>query len=222
MKHSVFLIFFIFIISDVFSQNDSLWVTYPGDGFNLPISSDRKIVYQNVYEFNEKTKSSEIYSCIKPSLAEFYNRASIGLNDRNSLFKEYSDNPVIYEDKESGKISLQLSFRSVKHDNEPESIKDGLIIYCKADFIIRENKLKMIIKNINFYFQSTGVAILIGRENSLLKGEFDNFKDKLNESGFLTPSEYLFKRIFTVDFKIRKLFEEVQARIKNCLDEANF
>jgi hypothetical protein len=91
--------------------------------------------------------------------------------------------------------------------NNENSDKDYLIIYDNFH------------KDIDLYYQSKGMALLIGNSMSLFKVNFNGFLGSLVgvtndgsgevpkiENGLLKRPNYDAKRIYTIDYKIRNYF----------------
>lgn len=206
------------------SQTDSLTIASGSFTFKLPIKQDKSIEYEKVYEFNSKYSAKEIFASIKPSLTNFYSNSAIGLNENHSLFKVYGGDPILSEDKDLNRISIQMKFYSLKNVGEPEDIVPNIIVFMKADFIVKENRMKVIIKDINAYYQSNGLAIVAGPAMSLLHLPFDNMKNHMNqETTTYETKNYEAKRIFTVDYKLKRLINNaIYPLIQKHLEASNF
>ena len=206
------------------SQIDSITVTSGNFSIRLPIKTDRSIEYEKIYEFNPKYSTKEIFASIKPSLTNFYSNAAIGLNENHSLFKVYGGDPILSEDKDLNRISIQMKFYSLKNVGEPDDIIPNIIVFMKADFIVKEHRMKVIIKDINAYYQSNGLAIVAGAAMSLLQLPFNNIKNYINaETNTYETKNYEAKRIYTVDYKLRKLINNaIYPLLEKHLEASNF
>ena len=198
------------------SQNnlDSLNIISNDYSFLLPIRDGNNVVYEFITELDSNNTEDEIYNNLKVSLSLMTKGSSVSAN--NSLFSVYSSDPLLYEDKNSKRIIFQINYRTIKKVGEPDFIIEDLLYFFKTDIRVKGNKIKFIIKDIDLYYQSKGMALLIGNSMSLLKVNFNGFLGSIVgftndgsgevpkiENGILERPNYDAKRIYTIDYKIR-------------------
>jgi len=193
---------------------DTLVVNSNDFNFRLPIRDGNNVVYEFILNLDTNYIESEIYENMKATLSLISKNSGISVNSF-PIFKVYANDPLIFEDKNSNRFIYQLSFRTIKKNNEPDGIVNDLIYFLKVDVRVKGNLLKIILKDIDLYFQSMGVAFLFGSQNSLFKVSFNGFNadmvgnvegaDAVIENGIYKTKNYMAKRIFTVDYKIRNV-----------------
>jgi hypothetical protein len=168
---------------------------------------------------------------LKLSLSLMTKGSSVSAN--NSLFSVYSSDPLLYEDKNNKRIIFQINYKTIKKEGEPDFIIEDLLYFLKTDIRVKGSRVKFIIKDIDLYYQSKGMALLIGNSMSLFKVNFNGFLGSLVgvtndgsgevpkiENGLLKRPNYDAKRIYTIDYKIRNviipfLISEINKNIKD-------
>lgn len=193
---------------------DSLNIISNDFSFLLPIRDGNNVVYEFIEELDSNYTEDEIYNNLKVSLSLMTKSSSVSAN--NSLFSVYSSDPLLYEDKNNKRVIFQCNFRTIKKEGEPDFIIEDLLYFLKTDIRVKGNKLKIIIKDIDLYYQSKGMAMLVGNSMSLFKVNFNGFLGSLVgvtndgsgevpkiENGLLKRPNYDAKRIYTIDYKIK-------------------
>lgn len=211
-----FCIILLFSFQTSYSQisKDTLIVNSNDFNFGLPIRDGNNVVYEFILNLDTNYKESEIYENMKATLSLISKNSGISVNTF-PIFKVYSNDPLLFEDKNSNRFIYQLNFRTIKKNGEPDGIVNDLIYFLKADVRVKGNRIKITFKDIDLYFQSMGVAFLVGTQNSLFKVSFNGFNadmvgnvegaDAIIENGVYKTKNYMAKRIFTVDYKIRNV-----------------
>ncbi len=218
MKYFILLFIALPIIG--FSQKDTLVLKSNDIIVNLPVKENNYVTYEFIQNLDTTLSDEVIYQNLKSTLAVITKQSSVGLN--NPLFKIYTTtDPLIFEDKDSKHFIFQLILRTIKKEDDPDDVVANLIYFSKIDVRIKNHRAKVVIKDIDCYFQSVGAALLVGNANSVFKYSFNGFPDSNNKiiDGVLETNNYMAKRIFTVDFKIKSavlpyIFSEMYKNIK--------
>lgn len=214
MKNFLLAILFFPLIANSQITKDTLIVNSNDFNFGLPIRDGNNVVYEFILSLDSNYTESDIYENMKATLSLISKNSGISVNTF-PIFKIYSNDPLIFEDKSSNRFIYQLNFRTIKKNGEPDGIVNDLIYFLKADVRVKGNRIKITLKDIDLYFQSMGVAFLVGTQNSLFKVSFNGFNadmvgnvegaDAVIENGVYKTKNYMAKRIFTVDYKIRNV-----------------
>ena len=208
-KMKKFLVLTILLPIFAIAQSDTLFMKSDDILIKLPIKENNFVVYEFIH-YTDTTLSDEvIYQNLKSTLSVITKQSSIGLN--NPLFKVYGGEPLLFDDKDSKHFIFQLSFGTIKKEDEPEYIIPDLVYFAKADIRIKNHRIKFVLKDISCYFQSKGAIFLVGAANSVFVYDFNGFpskdnqgKSKINGNVYET-NNYMAKRIFTVDYKIKNV-----------------
>lgn len=217
-----------------FSQTNSDSLNIVSDDFNflLPIRDGNNVTYEFIMNLDSTLTESVIYENIKATLSIISKNSGVGVNTF-PIFKVYGSEPLLFEDKNSNRMIFQLSFRTIRKDGEPDAIINDLFYFIKADIRIKGNRIKFTFKDINLYFQSKGVAFLVGAQNSLFKLSFNGFKadmvgnvegsDAMISNGTYNTKNYMAKRIFTIDYKLRNvILSYLISEMNKSIRDSNF
>ncbi|MEJ7738525.1 MAG: hypothetical protein WKF97_13930 [Chitinophagaceae bacterium] len=202
-------------ISDYATQAaDTSYVRMGKKSVALPTNAD-KVTYETIFNFDSIYTDKQIYENVKMAISRWFVQPSITTN--NHLFKMNNiDRQIISEDPETKTIVANMIFITARQPNEPKDLQNDLIVIFKGKFIVRESRVKMIFDDVNYYFTSTGVALLAGPQNSLFNISLDSFTKsyKLNN--------YTFNRLFTVDYKMKTFGNAVAAEIIKNIKQSSF
>jgi hypothetical protein len=207
MKKFLVLIFILPIFA--IAQSDTLFMKSDDILIKLPIKENNFVIYEFIQNIDTTLSDETIYQNLKSTLSVITKQSSIGLN--NPLFKVYGGDPLLFDDKDSKHLIFQLSFSTIRKDGEPDFIIPNLVYFAKADIRIKNHRIKFVIKDINCYFQSKGAVFLVGAANSVFVYDFNGFPSKDNEGNLkingnvYETNNYMAKRIFTVDYKIKNV-----------------
>lgn len=214
MKNLILLFLMIPILGISQNNSDSLNVVSDDYNFFLPIRDGNNVTYEFVISLDSTLNENTIYENLKASLTVISKNSGIGVNSF-PIFRIYGSEPLLFEDRNTNRMIFQLNFRTLKKEGEPDGIVNDLIYFLKADIRIKGNRIKFTFKDIDMYFQSKGVAFLVGPQNSLFKLSFNGFKadmvgnvegsDAIITDGIYNTKNYMAKRIFTIDYKIRNV-----------------
>jgi hypothetical protein len=231
MKKSILFLLLCPIFGLTQNSYDSLKIVSNDYSFLLPIRDGNNVVYEFIEELDSNYTEDEIYNNLKLSLSLMTKGSSVSAN--NSLFSVYSSDPLLYEDKNNKRIIFQINYKTIKKEGEPDFIIEDLLYFLKTDIRVKGSRVKFIIKDIDLYYQSKGMALLIGNSMSLFKVNFNGFLGSLVgvtndgsgevpkiENGLLKRPNYDAKRIYTIDYKIRNviipfLISEINKNIKD-------
>jgi hypothetical protein len=189
--------------SACFSQVvDTFNFVYYKKALEVPLTDDR-IVYSKIAEFDSSNNADKIYHQIKPAISKFFVSPGVGNQYNMFQFQNIKDQ-VISEDKENRTIFAHLIFKPLRGSLPANSIKEDMVIVCKGRFIVRNNKLKVVISDINIYYNSTAAAILVGTAYSLVTYSLDDLykSRKKKDKKTVTKDSELGKACFTALFKI--------------------
>jgi len=222
--------FFIFIFlfpTFAIAQSDTLFMKSDDILIKLPIKENNFVVYEFIQNIDSTLSDEEIYQNLKSTLSVITKQTSIGLN--NPLFKVYGGEPLLFDDKDSKHFIFQLSFRTIKKDDESDLIIPNLVYFTKADIRIKNHRVKFVLKDIDCYFQSKGAVFLVGAANSVFKYDFNGFPN--NENGenskivnnVYETNNYMAKRIYTVDYKIKNMIiPYIVSEMYKTIKDSNF
>lgn len=192
-----------------YSQKDTLIVQSKQTKVALPVNENYQVIYEFIEKFDSTLSDEVIYQNFKYSLSVITKQASIGLS--NPLFKIYTSNdPLLFEDKDSKHLIFQFMSRTLKNNDDPEDIVPDMIIFSKIDIRVKNHRVRIIFKDIDSYFTSAGLAFVGGTENSLVNIDLNKLavpskgRDELTIiDGVYQTNNYSAKRIFTTDFKLK-------------------
>jgi hypothetical protein len=218
MKKLLFFLAFSFVAHSILAQ-DSLDFKYSDYNLKLPLR-DGQVVYEQVLNFDTIVSSDHIYSKIKDAIAPLFPRPGVGYN--YSFFKLNNvTNQIINEDKENKSITAHLIFKTIKNKNDNE-IKPDVLVVSKARFIVRGNKLKCVISDLNIEYYSMGMAVLAGAGNSLVSFPIENALKK-PKNGTVTAKGEFGKAIYSaLSILENKIFGFIKGRIQSNIQTDNF
>jgi hypothetical protein len=223
MKSLLLILLILPIIS--FSQKDTLAFESNQIQFILPANDNYQVIYEFIEMFDSTLSDEAIYQNFKYSLSVITKQASIGLT--NPLFKAYTSNdPMLFEDKESKHVIFQFMSRTLKNNDDPDEIVPDMVVLSKIDIRVKNHKARMIVKDIDCYFSSAGLAFIGGAENSLVNYDFNKLADPNGQyklkitDGVYQLNNYMAKRLFTIDYKMRNkivpfIISEVRKNIRS-------
>jgi hypothetical protein len=209
------------------AQSDTLFMKSDDILIKLPIKENNYVVYEFIENIDTTLSDETIYQNLKSTLSVITKQTSIGLN--NPIFKVYGGDPLLFDDKDSKHFIFQLSFRTVKKEDESDNIIPNLVYFTKADIRIKNHRIKFVLKDIDCYFQSKGAVFLVGAANSVFKYDFNGFPT--NENGenskivnnVYETNNYMAKRIYTVDYKIKNmLIPFIVSEMYKTIKDSNF
>jgi len=211
------LIFLLVLPAVIYSQ-DFITVHFPDRVFKCP-SEGSSIVYSTVLTFDSTYSTREIFGSIKPVASTLFMRPSVGVK---SIFELSNiSNQIISEDVESKSVVAHLIFKTEEGpDGEPD-IKAGMVVVAKGTFIVKENRMKVIISDIEYYNTSTGLGVLFGAQNSLIKTRIDDLVLKA-ENKEVILNGYIGRRLFTVDLHIKLLPLYIKALAEKNMKQNRF
>lgn len=209
------------------SQSDTLLMKSDDIIVKLPIKENNFVVYEFINNLDTSLSDEIIYQNLKSTLSVITKQTSIGLT--NPLFKVYQGDPLLFEDKESKHLIFQLSFRTLKKEEDPEYIIPDMVYFTKIDIRIKNHRVKFVFKDIDCYFQSKGAAFLAGPSNSLFNYDFNGFPSKENDGGskivdnVYEANNYMAKRVFTVDYKLKSaIVPFILNELNKTIKDSNF
>ena len=226
-KMKKFLVFIFLLPIFAIAQSDTLFMKSDDILIKLPIKENNFVVYEFIQNIDTTLSDETIYQNLKSTLSVITKQSSIGLN--NPLFKVYGGDPLLFDDKDSKHLIFQLSFSTIKKDDEPDFIIPNLVYFAKADIRIKNHRIKFIIKDINCYFQSKGAVFLVGAANSVFRYDFNGFPIDENggnskiENNVYETNNYMAKRIYTVDYKIKNvIIPYIVSEMYKTVKDSNF
>jgi len=221
-------LFLILLPLKSFTQKDSVTIKSNKLEFRMPVNESKQVVYDFIEKFDSTISDETIYQNFKYTLSVLTKQSSIGVS--NPLFKvNTSNDPLLFENKESRHLIFQFMFRSVKTNDDPDEIVPDMVIFTKIDVRIKNHRVKVTFKDVDLYFTSTGLAIVGGAENSMVNIDFNqllnqtNNADNNNEDGIFQYNNYSTKRIFTTDYKLKnKISQYIFNAVRKNMKESDF
>lgn len=193
------------------------------NSFSIP-TLDNSVFYETIIEVPDQYQEEEIFRACKKLYLNFATKPSIG----TTIFKLFElrgkINEIDYEDKDEKIVSGYVGFITPKEKaNKDRLLTSGDIITCKLTFLIKNQRIKIFIEDVEFYYKSTArqiAAELIGGVAfgvlaSYSRGSFNEMlADRLNKD----HSNYQVSFIqgmqgYSIDYYIKKLPDALKSSI---------
>jgi hypothetical protein len=198
------------------------------NSFTIP-TLNNEVFYETIFNFPESITDEQIYRGAKKLFENFALKPSIGI----TLFRIFElrgqINQITYEDKDEKIVSGYLGFISEKEKgNRDKLLRSGDIITCKTTFLIKNQKLKIFIEDVEFYNtnaarQAVGTALsgpVFGQLTGFSHGSFNEMLqvrlNKVHENYQITFNEGLSG--YSTDYYIRKLPEALKKSILEIIE----
>lgn len=233
IRHLCFTALFAFFYTTLFSQK-----TYIKFGFDekngdvvtkenavfLPFDG-KHIVYDTVFQFSSSYTSRDILKGIKKMFASFAKTPALGISAFEIVELRGYANKIIYEDLDDGIITGYLAFITPKEKGRPKLVSFGDLIVCKTTFLVKDNRVKIFIEDVEFYYGNLGRRILgetlggtaVGLLASLT---FDSFNQMMEARMKISTNDYQIPynegvAAYSTDYYIRKLPEALKEMINS-------
>ncbi len=209
------ILFLLFAINS-FSQ-DSIIFRYPVQPFTCPLESG-KVVYSNIIEFDSTYSEELIYKNLKKSLPELFLKPQIEV--KNIFEARGIDKQILSEDFESKTITATIIYKTLEIPDLKE-IKGDIIVFTNATFIVKGNRMKIVLKDVEGYFTNAGLGALLGSSMSLLNLNLDALL-KLKENNEVPLNRYEGKRTYTIDFYTKHIPDVIKLKVINSIKLMDF
>ena len=227
---------FISLLSFVFLASVTAQKTYVKFGFDekngdivikenavfLPYDG-KAVVYDTTISFASSYTTKDILKGVKKMFASFTKTPALGISAFEIIELRGYANKIIYEDLEDGLITGYLAFITPKEKGRPKLVSFGDLVVCKATFLVKDNRLKLYIEDVEFYYGNLGRRILgesIGGAavGVLASLTYDSFNQMIDARMKIATNDYQIPynegvAAYSVDYYIRKLPEALKEMI---------
>ena len=218
MKQIYILVIAVLFFSCSYSQ-ETINYRYSDSVLSIPVN-ERQVIYEKIENFDSSLSSEFIFSKIKDAIAPLFPAPGVGYN--YSFFKLNNiTSQIINEDKDNKSITAHLFFKTIKNKND-NVIKPDVLVISKARFIVKGNRMKCIISDINIQYYSVGMAVLAGSGNSLISIRAEDVVNKPKD-GIVTGRGEYGKAIYSALYILeKKTFEFIKNRIQSDIKRDDF
>ncbi len=198
---------------DIVIKENAVFLPYDG----------KAVVYDTTLSFTSSYSTKDVLKGIKKMFASFTKTPALGISAFEIIELRGYANKIIYEDLEDGVITGYLAFVTPKEKGRPKLVSFGDLVVCKATFLVKDNKLKLYIEDVEFYYGNLGRRILgeslggsaVGVLASLT---YDSFNQMMDARMKITTNDYQIPynegvAAYSVDYYIRKLPEALKEMI---------
>jgi hypothetical protein len=222
-----YLIFFILLPLQAFTQlkKDSIQVRAEDYKFYLHSQDALNVNYEYLQVFDSVYSDNTIFEAIRSVMKQETSQMAT-----NAIVYQ----PIILDDKDNKHLIIKLLYNTVKKDGEPKNIISGLTFSTIADIRVRGNKVKFILKDLelydrDFFSGSSNYSNNIGTDfrislNGFITGSMLQYgiTDKTIINNVYETKNFIASRIYTVDYKVKKIFSYINTLILKNLSESNF
>ena len=185
-----FLCVFIFITQLLLAQNENFRFSFNEQNgnqlireniFYLPFNG-KEVIFDTVFLIGNSFSDNDILKSIKRFFANITDKPAIGLSIYNFLELRCFSNRIIYEDLENKEIQGLIAFVTPKERKPKDKfLSYGDLISCKAVFLVNQGRVRVILKDIEYFYgnsarraigESVGGRIL-GELASLSRNSFN-------------------------------------------------
>ena len=198
---------------DIVIKENAVFLPYDG----------KAVVYDTTLSFTSSHSTKDVLKGIKKMFASFTKTPALGISAFEVIELRGYANKIIYEDLEDGVITGYLAFITPKEKGRPKLVSFGYLIICKTTFVVKDNRVRIFIEDIEFYYGNMGRRILgetlggsaVGLLASLT---FDSFNQMMDTRMKITTNDYQIPynqgvAAYSTDYYIRKLPEALKEMI---------
>jgi len=206
-------------------KKDSILVKGEDYKFYLHSSDGLNVNYEHIQVFDSTFSENSIFESIRSVLKQETSQMAT-----NAIVYQ----PIILEDKDNRHLIIKLLYSTVKKDGDPKNIISGLTFATTADIRVKGNKVKFIFKDLDlydrdFFTSASSYSNNVGTDfrislNGFITGSMIQYgiTDKTVINNVYESKNFIASRIFTVDYKMKKIITTLNSLIVKNLSESSF
>lgn len=217
--NKVLVIMFLGLSLTSYAQ-DSVKVVWGKKAIQLPVVGD-EVVYETMLTFDSSYNEEAIYNGIKPAISHFFTSPNVSAS-RQTFKLNNVTNQIISEDPTQKTIIAYIMFMTAKRSSDPADLVPNVMVVSRGKFYVKGNKMKMIFEDIKYTFVVFAAALIGGAENSLLEMNFNDLAVRKGENSQAKVNQNIWRKTFTVDYKMKALDEAIYAEVNQSVKQATF
>ena len=222
-----YLLLFLLIPLHGFNQvkKDSILVKGEDYKFYLHSTDGLNVNYEFIQTYDSTYSEKSIFESIRAVIKQETSQMSTNL---------ITYQPFILDDRDNKHLMIKLLYSTVKKDDEPKNIISGITYSTIAEIRVKENRAKFIFKDLelydrdffagrNTYSNNVGSDFSISL-NGFITGSMIRYgiNDKTVINNVYDTKNFIASRIFTVDYKMKKMNNYFYSLTIKNLTESNF